>query len=194
MTARIDHAGEVVLALTGRGLERFEEKFKRTSECWPWLASLDAHGYGRFSVRIASGKSRMFLAHRVSYETFVGPIPVELDLDHLCRVRSCINPDHLEPVTRSVNLSRSPLMARGQDKTHCPKGHPYDELNTRVSKSGARNCRECARARDREKTRAGVYNRHISCIECGKALRERNMPKHMNAYHPANALGLGATS
>jgi hypothetical protein len=73
--------------------------------CWVWQRRLDRQGYARVS-RTESGRSRERLVHRVVYEEFVGAIPQNLDLDHLCRVRDCINPAHMEPVTRAVNLRR----------------------------------------------------------------------------------------
>jgi HNH endonuclease len=76
----------------------------------------------------------------LSYQTFVADVPRGVDLDHKCRVRCCINPDHLEPVTHSENLKRSPLMGRQAHKTHCPKGHPYSGTNNR----GQRICHTCA--------------------------------------------------
>src|SRR5699024_1617461 len=146
---------------------------------------------GRFGMPGATRADwRMKLAHRVSYETFAGPIPEGLDLDHLCRNRSCVNPEHLEPVTRSENLRRSPLMARGQDKTHCPHGHEYSPENTRITKAGARACRTCERKRNRDKTRSGEYNPPTPCEVCGKVLRERNLPKHYRAFHPDIARAL----
>lgn len=111
--------------------------------CWNWMGHRDPDGYGRISI-----KRQARLVHRVSYEFYVGPIPAGLQLDHLCRNRACFNPEHLEPVTSLVNSRRSPISHAG--KTHCPQGHPYDEVNTYVfrdRKSGkdARRCRQCKR-------------------------------------------------
>lgn len=116
------------------------------SGCWLWMASLDHGGYARYRH---NGKS--YIAHRASYEMHVGPIPPGLDIDHKCRVRSCVNPDHLEPVTRSENLGRSSLMGRSinhrnSQKTHCKHGHPFNEENTVIiTATGGRRCKECHR-------------------------------------------------
>lgn len=108
------------------------------SGCWLWTGAIDRHGYGL--VRLG-GKSR--LAHRVVYEA-VGSIPTGRDLDHLCRVRACVNPAHLEPVTRAENLRRSPLVGkRKRLKTHCKHGHPMADPNLYVDPSGERHCRAC---------------------------------------------------
>lgn len=113
--------------------------------CWLWLAYIGPGGYGRFKP---PGRRSPEVAHRVAYRLMVGPIDKGLDLDHLCRVRSCVNPGHLEPVTRQENLLRSPLMGGlNREKTHCANGHPYDEENTYFAASGRRNCRQCQRDR-----------------------------------------------
>ncbi|MGA4726268.1 HNH endonuclease signature motif containing protein [Micromonospora taraxaci] len=91
---------------------------------------------------------RQWLAHRASYEIHVGPIPAGKQIDHKCRNRSCVNPDHLEPVTARENLLRAgmPAAARQTAKTHCPSGHPYDEANTyRPRGRRHRMCRTCNR-------------------------------------------------
>jgi len=111
------------------------------SRCWVWRRHISPNGYGIIGVKIGDGWQNK-QAHRVSYESFIGPIPSGLDLDHLCRDRRCVNPNHLDPVTRSENLKRSPLMNRQGHKTHCPRGHPYSGVNSR----GGRFCHKCAAA------------------------------------------------
>lgn len=108
--------------------------------CLLWCGVVKKNGYGTIGVKV-DGRWQTKHAHRVAYEATVGPIDPGFDLDHKCRNRACINPDHLEPVTRSVNLSRSPLMNRQENKTHCPRGHVYSGTNSR----GQRICRECLR-------------------------------------------------
>jgi HNH endonuclease len=109
--------------------------------CWLWTSALDYGGYP--IIWIGDGVSRR--AHRVVYELLVGPIPQGLQLDHLCSVRHCVNPDHLEPVTGAVNVGRSTNtpMARKRAQTHCKRGHPFDLINTRWRRDGRRCCRAC---------------------------------------------------
>lgn len=129
-------------------LERFMEKIDRSGDCWVWLAKSGEDGYGRFYCGGGRLNARYTLAHRFSYEAFVGPIPDGLEIDHLCRNRACVNPEHLEAVTHSVNVWRGDAPLRNRLKTHCPNGHPYDEQNTLLEQQGrARRCRICRRKR-----------------------------------------------
>ena len=117
--------------------------------CWGWTAKKDKKGYGRFGL---TRKQASYLAYVWAYETEVGPVPDGLELDHLCRVRSCVRPSHLEPVTHQENMARSERAMR----THCPQGHEYTEANT-DRWNGKRRCRRChairEAARGREKRR-----------------------------------------
>lgn len=123
------------------------------SGCWLWTGKIKASGYGMFAIKV-DGSWTYRPAHRFVYENHVGPIPEGLDIDHLCRNRACVNPQHLEPVTRSENLRRGiGFIARCAKATHCPQGHPYsgDNLLTRVKTTGVvgRECRTCVRAHKR---------------------------------------------
>lgn len=114
--------------------------------CWEWTAAKTSGGYGQFWV-----KPYRVVAHRFSYEQLVGPIPQGLQLDHLCRNRACVNPQHLEPVTQQVNIWRGfSIATQNRLKTHCPHGHPYSVENTYIHpKNSGRICRACARERSR---------------------------------------------
>ena len=124
-------------------LDRFAAKIALADNgCHEWIASRNNNGYGTFAV----GGGRSTVAHRWSYEYHVGPIPDGLDLDHLCRNRACVNPDHLEPVTTSTNLHRAVGMGQANArKTHCPMGHPYagDNLYIPPCRPNNRMCRAC---------------------------------------------------
>lgn len=112
------------------------------TRCWRWLGSKTPGGYGRVTF-----EKKFRSAHRFSYETFVGPIPPGLQIDHLCEQPECVNPDHLEPVTPLQNSYRA--AAHNGRKTACPQGHRYTLDNMTLS-SGRRYCRACRLERVRE--------------------------------------------
>lgn len=120
------------------------------NNCWIWQGKFNRHGYGILKVMMADNKSRPYAAHRFSYLVIRGNIPDELELDHLCRVISCVNPHHLEAVTRKVNNDRSTsLSAQNSKKTHCKRGHEFTGENTKIIlkpyKLPGRQCRQCIR-------------------------------------------------
>jgi len=125
---------------------------KQTNSCWYWIGELNDKGYGRIQVN-----GERFSAHDFFYETFIGPIPNGLELDHTCRVRNCVNPSHLEPVTHSENVKRA-WAIRIKNTPNCPHGHPYDKKNLYIfkqKKTGKswRMCRRC-RANNQMRYRA----------------------------------------
>ncbi len=132
------------------------------SGCWEWQGSIGSGGYGQFAWdRYPIG------AHRAAWMLFKGELQEELVLDHLCRNRRCVNPDHLEEVTQVENMRRSrghPARGRWQRvKTHCPQGHEYDEENTRRN-AGRRYCEACRIERRKKGPRKGQGMRH--CYDC----------------------------
>lgn len=139
-------------------LTRFLAKFAidPVSGCWNWTAFINEGGYG-----MITNDRKPRRAHRISYEIHVGPIPNGLDLDHLCRNRRCVNPSHLEPVTRKENLRRSPTACKAGGVTTaalvrarkaCPQGHLYSVENTVLTNDGKwRKCKECHRAQERRR-------------------------------------------
>lgn len=120
---------------------RFWTKVAFTPSCWLWRG-YTRKGYGTFVPRVG----QKMPAHRFAYEFCVARIPTGLTLDHLCRVRSCVNPDHLEPVTNRENVLRGVgLTARNAVKTHCLRGHEYTPQNT-IQQANGRACRTCDNA------------------------------------------------
>lgn len=121
------------------------EYIDASGDCWLWTGRVVGGGYGETTI---GGVDRY--VHRVVWEALVGPIPDGLQVDHMCRVRRCANPDHLRLVTSRENTlaGYGSGFQRNSRKTHCPDGHPYSGPNLyRVS--GARRCRSCLRGQGR---------------------------------------------
>lgn len=127
-------------------------------ECLPWGYVLDRDGYPQSKVKRDKVES-ILGAHRLAYVIRWGQVPAGLQLDHLCRVRSCVNPYHLEPVTSAVNTERGdgPAVSNAR-KTHCKRGHELSGANLKISKGRGRACRECHRQGCR-RYRAGTRTR-----------------------------------
>lgn len=125
--------------------QRFESKiaYCPTTGCWLWEGPGMGNGYGVFNVGF-----KHLSAHRFAYEMLKGPIPPGLTIDHLCRNRACVNPDHMEPVTNVENVMRGEsLAAQNARKTHCMRGHEFTVENTNTN-GGRRQCRACNRLKN----------------------------------------------
>lgn len=125
--------------------------------CWLRQGSLLASGYAQFHIKLTDGRWSSTVAHRIAYELEIGSIPDDMVLDHLCRNRACVNPAHVEPVTDLVNILRGRgWSGRNARKTHCPRGHPYNEKNTYLGKRNMRQCRACDTEKHREARERGA--------------------------------------
>jgi hypothetical protein len=138
-----------LFSLTELQEQRLFSKIEITGFCWNWLGKPRSQKtkakYGTFWL----GQNR-YLAHRFVYEYLVGNIPVDLQIDHLCRNTLCVNPDHLEPVTAQENLSRSFGMgAVNARKIYCVNNHPLSGSNLFIASDNSRQCKICRTARMR---------------------------------------------
>lgn len=152
-----------------KDVARFWSKVKKgkDTECWIWTAGSRGKGYGNFWIEGATEN-----AHRLSYYMAHGPVPEGLELDHICRNRSCVNPAHLQPVTKSENnlrgdnprLSSERAKARHAARTHCKHGHEFTEENTAINYRNGfkiRSCRTCSRAvQQRWKKKVGWHTKN----------------------------------
>jgi ribosomal protein S14 len=127
-------------------LSRYTEEDRgHSTPCWIWTGNVRADGYGQTHY-----KGKVSKPHRVFYTELVGPIPDGLTIDHLCRVKLCVNPAHMEAVSASENLRRQYCAGSGSPadlarRTACKHGHPFTPENTRIRSGGSRICRECNR-------------------------------------------------
>lgn len=131
-------------------LQRISNKinFNTVNGCWIWMGAINDGGYG-----IKRHNHRNYRAHAVLYELLVADIPIGLEIDHLCRNRACVNPDHLEPVTRRENQLRGiGISARYAKRTCCKHGHELveDNIYRRKDSPGARVCKRCNAVRHQE--------------------------------------------
>lgn len=126
---------------------RFWKQVEKSNTCWLWIGTRSSNGYGRFSPGKGLDTSpRIYAAHRWSYEIHVAPIPEGLTIDHLCRVRNCVNPDHLEVVSMTENRRRGLMGVLG---TVCRRGHEWTDDNSYINPTtGYRYCRACRQFRD----------------------------------------------
>lgn len=125
-------------------LDRLMYYVEKTDTCWHWVGMTCSRGYGRIAYH-----GGLKQAHRISYELHVGPIPDGLEIDHLCRVRHCVNPEHLEPVTHKANVMRAPLSLPNvaSNLTKCIEGHTEDERAWTANSNFDKFCRSCTYAK-----------------------------------------------
>jgi hypothetical protein len=157
--------------------------------CWLWLGTIDADGYG-----VTKRRGRQWKAHRWLWTIMRGPIPDGLVVDHLCRVRRCVNPNHMELVPNELNTQRGEGWAgKNLRKTHCKYGHPFDLLNTHI-KGGERVCLTCRREQAARTYRTKPRPAYpITCQYCGvgaqmehKLARFCSKTCYMHAYYSLN--------
>ncbi len=129
-------------------MDKIWNKIEKTDTCWNWKGDTWS-GYGKIRI-----KSKNYRVHRLVYELLVGQIPTGLELDHRCRNRKCVNPEHLEPVTHAVNMERG--MPFRKQRTHCNQGHELTEDNIvrKKYKNHGTVCRIC-----KNKTQIDYMNR-----------------------------------
>lgn len=120
---------------------------KRVDGCWMWTGAV-THRHTGLDYGVVKVDYRAMYVHRVFYELFVGPIPDGYEVDHLCRVTTCVNPDHLEAVTGAENRRRQLHIQEQMSRTHCPRGHPYSGDNL-IVRRGKKECRTCVYARNK---------------------------------------------
>lgn len=121
--------------------------------CWLWTGSLDPQGYGHFwdGRRTAVGNPKPIYAHRFAFD---GVIPPNMEVNHLCEVRACCRPSHLDLATRMANARYgNSKIAKKAAQTHCIHGHPFNEANTCIDPNGTRHCRQCSRDRSAKRWR-----------------------------------------
>lgn len=136
---------------------RLLSRIKHVGDCWVWTGKVNHEGYARIRVL---GHSAKWAIHRASYEVFIGPIPDDLTIDHLCRNPSCINPAHLEPVTMETNIRRGfGIGMRYAARDQCCKGHPFVEGSYNIAPNGIggffRRCLICRREKEKQRYYAG---------------------------------------
>lgn len=128
-------------------LQRFRSKVLVVdSGCWEWQAGLNQKGYGKFWI---NGSTRQ--AHRVGYELMVGAVAAELEVHHRCENKKCVRPKHLQPMTQRENEKLAgcveAMTLERTSRTHCVRGHGFNETNTRITPHGHRVCRACQKIR-----------------------------------------------
>lgn len=157
MTAEATHAA--ALGLSEADVRRFWSHVEKTQTCWLWTGALKPSGYGNFHIGLGDGGRLVPPAHRVSYLLAGKSIEPAEVVDHICRVRHCVNPDHLRAVTNQENvLAGIGPTAINARKTHCKRGHEFTQENTIATATG-RECRACKTLRNKARWQAKLEER-----------------------------------
>lgn len=161
-TKYLKHNNTTPINLDGLSIDQIDSLTPEEKGCYQWTDALCATGYGVIWV---GGRKRTELAHRISYRIAKGEIPDGMHVDHLCRNRGCVNPEHLELVSLGENILRGrSLQAQNKAKTHCMHGHEFSVENTipKARPCGGRRCRRCEKiARDKKKARLMSVSREL---------------------------------
>lgn len=149
-------------------------RYDDRTECWLWTSHLNNGGYGQVTVQ-----GRPTAAHRWVWMNLRCDIPDGLQIDHLCRVRNCVNPSHLEMVSPRVNTQRG-VISRGLDET-CHRGHLrtlFSDTSIDAKGHPHRTCRECRRITEWRRKGMRARERRTVCERCGRSVAENNLSRH----------------
>lgn len=166
--------------------DRFWSRVRKTSSCWHWVGGCNVGGYGMFCL-----DGRDHLAHRLAYEDAASPIPNGFQVHHTCRNKGCVNPKHLQAMSRAEHMAQpDSSQAINAAKTHCPRGHEYTKANTRLKKwrgTVSRACGQCRRDyyvanHETALAYAKVYHReHLAENRAAKAIYDKAYSKKNRA-------------
>lgn len=169
--------GSVQPILTPRDIERFWSHVSQSDSCWHWVGSRNPDGYGNFTIA-----GRTHRAHRVSLVAHGITLVEGLVVDHICRVRDCVRPEHLRQVTTRENvLAGVGATAINARKTHCKRGHEFTPENTYQGRRG-RECHTCRAAKNRR-----IRLAKVPCPSCGHVLSPNDMATHRRRHHSKDA-------
>ena len=138
-------------------MTRFWERVDKTEDCWIWTGANNGNGYGRLSV-----DGRLQYAHRWAYQLTHGEIPDDLVIDHLCRTRACVRPEHLQAVPAAVNIRRGVLGFDLTGKCRAGLHDVSDPSNISVRPDGGRRCRPCELQHRKDRWAAELQSREAS--------------------------------